>query len=69
MPCDAPSPQDQGTANVLLSNVPISIDRAAAAAGCGNDIVSVLVKIGDMTLKFEGRRIRHAFSRAFRQLD
>ncbi len=54
---------------MLLSNVPISIDRAAAAAGCGNDIVSVLVKIGDMTLKFEGRRIRHAFSRAFRQLD
>ena len=59
MPCDAPSPQDQGTANVLLSNVSISIDWAAAAAGGGNDIVSVLVKIGDVNLKFAGR------SRAF----
>ena len=55
MPCDAPSFQDQGTANVLLSNVSISIDWAAAAAGGGNDIVSVLVKIGDVNLKFAGR--------------
>ena len=64
--------QDQGSANVLLSNVSISIDwvaavgnaaAAAAAAAASNDRslaleseclanASVVVKIGDVNLKF-----------------
>ena len=55
---DMPHTQDKGSANVLLSNVSISIDWAAAAAaaaeGGGSEIVSVLVKIGDLNLKFAG---------------
>ena len=52
-----PHTQDKGSANVLLSNVSISIDWAAAtaaAAGGGSEIMSVLVKIGDLNLKFAG---------------
>ncbi len=52
--------QDQGTANVLLSNVSISIDWAAAssdgnfAASSSADITSVVVKVGDVDLKIAG---------------
>ncbi len=62
--------QDQGTANALLSDVSISIDwaagsleggegdnattAAAAAAADAADVTSVVVKIGDVDLKFAG---------------
>jgi hypothetical protein len=65
-----PYVQDQGVANVLLSNVSISIDwatalpapksAAAAAADCSTDITSVVVKVGDVDIKIAGTNPRHA---------
>lgn len=57
-----PYVQDQGTANVLLSNVSINIDWATAVsvapssadADANTDITSVVVKIGDVDIKIAG---------------
>jgi hypothetical protein len=53
--------RDQGSANVLLSNVSISMDWASAATSADSvephsaDITSVAVKIGDFDMKISGQ--------------